>query len=69
MNDRNRGVSLPSAAYAGRGDYFMCIKNESLALLFFGLGLGLLLSFALCGWFWRLLCALALLVAGFVCLR
>lgn len=51
------------------GGIFMCIRHGQLALLFLGLGLGLLLSFALGSWFWRLLCAAALIVAGIVCLR
>lgn len=47
----------------------MCIKHGQLALLLLGVGLGLLLSFALGGWFWRLFCAAALIVGGIVCLR
>lgn len=43
----------------------MCVRRRQLGLLLIGLGLGLALSFLLCGWFWRILAALALLAAGF----
>ncbi len=42
----------------------MCVRRKQLGLLLIGLGLGLLLSFVLCGWFWRILAAIALLAAG-----
>ena len=29
----------------------MCVKTEQLGLLLIGVGIGLFLSFALCGWF------------------
>ena len=35
----------------------MCVKTERLGLLLIGAGVGLLLSFALCGWFLRVLIA------------
>ena len=42
----------------------MCVKTERLGLLLIGAGVGLLLSFALCGWFLRVLIAAILIVLG-----
>ena len=47
----------------------MCVKNEQLGLLLIGAGVGLLLSFALCGWFLRLLIAAILIVLGLLILK
>ena len=40
----------------------MCVKTEQLGLLLIGVGIGLFLSFALCGWFLRILIVLGLLI-------
>ena len=42
----------------------MCVKTEQLGLLLIGVGIGLFLSFALCGWFLRILIATILIVLG-----
>ena len=42
----------------------MCVKTERLGLLLIGAGVGLLLSFALCGWFLRVLIAAIQIVLG-----
>ena len=46
----------------------MCVKTERLGLLLIGAGVGLLLSFALCGWFLRVLIAAILIVLGLLLL-
>ena len=57
------------AAYAGRGGDAMCVRPERVGLLLLGIGAGLLISFALCGWFLRAAIALALIVIGLVLLN
>ncbi len=47
----------------------MCVKTEQLGLLLIGTGVGLLLSFALCGWFLRVLIAAILIVLGLLLLK
>ena len=47
----------------------MCVKTERLGLLLTGAGVGLLLSFALCGWFLRVLIAAILIVLGLLLLK
>lgn len=42
----------------------MCMRKQQIALVLLGAGLGLALSFALCGWFWRALLAAVLLALG-----
>lgn len=39
----------------------MCLRTERLRMLLLGLGIGLLVSFLICGWFWRLLLAAGLI--------
>lgn len=39
----------------------MCPRTEKLRLFLLGFGLGLLLSFLVCTWFWRLLLAAGLI--------
>ncbi len=51
------------------GGIFMCVKTEQLGLLLIGAGVGLLLSFALCGWFLRVLIAAILIVLGLLLLK
>lgn len=51
------------------GGFFMCVKTEQLGLLLIGAGVGLLLSFALCGWFLRVLIAAILIVLGLLLLK
>lgn len=64
-NNRKSGsTSQLARAYAGREGMRMCVRRKQLGLLLIGLGLGLLLSFVLCGWFWRILAAIALFAAG-----
>lgn len=43
----------------------MCIRKAHVGLVLIGIGLGLAVSFLLCGWFWRAVLALGLLIAGF----
>ena len=47
----------------------MCVKRDRLGALLLGVGIGLLASLALCGWFWRVLLAAVLLVLGFMLLN
>ena len=47
----------------------MCVKTEQVGLLLIGVGAGLLLSFALCGWFLRVLVAAILIVLGLLILK
>ena len=47
----------------------MCVKTERLGLLLIGAGVGLFLSFALCGWFLRILIATILIVLGLLILK
>ena len=47
----------------------MCVKTKQLGLLLIGAGVGLLLSFALCGWFLRVLVAIILIVLGLLLLK
>lgn len=47
----------------------MCIKRNACALLLLGAGLGLMLSFLVGGWFWRLLIAVGLLILSAVLLK
>ena len=47
----------------------MCVKTEQLGLLLIGAGVGLLLSFALCGRFLRVLVAIILIVLGLLLLK
>ena len=47
----------------------MCVKTERLGLLLIGAGVGLLLSFALCGWFLRVLIVAILIVLGLLLLK
>ena len=47
----------------------MWVKTERLGLLLIGAGVGLLLSFALCGWFLRVLIAAILIVLGLLLLK
>ena len=47
----------------------MCVRPERVGLLLLGIGVGLLISFALCGWFLRAAAALALIVIGLVLLN
>ena len=44
----------------------MCVKTEQLGLLLIGVGIGLFLSFALCGW---ILIATILIVLGLLILK
>ena len=50
------------------GIFYVC-KTERLGLLLIGAGVGLLLSFALCGWFLRVLIAAILIVLGLLLLK
>ena len=52
-----------------RGDRYMCVKTEQLGLVLLGAGIGLLVSFALCGWFLRVLVAIILIVLGLLLLK
>ena len=52
-----------------QGGFFMCVKTEQIGLLLIGAGVGLLLSFALCGWFLRVLIAAILIVLGLLILK
>lgn len=54
---------------AQRGDRYMCVKTEQLGLVLLGAGIGLLMSFALCGWFLRVLVAIILIVLGLLLLK
>ena len=47
----------------------MCVKTEQLGLVLLGAGIGLLASFALCGWFLRVLVAIILIVLGLLLLK
>lgn len=47
----------------------MCVKTQQLGLLLLGVGFGLLASFALCGWFLRVLAAIVLIVLGLLLLK
>ena len=47
----------------------MCVKTEQLGLVLLGAGIGLLVSFALCGWFLRVLVAIILIVLGLLLLK
>ena len=47
----------------------MCAKTEQLGLVLLGAGIGLLVSFALCGWFLRVLVAIILIVLGLLLLK
>ena len=47
----------------------MCVRPERVGLLLLGIGAGLLISFALCGWFLRAAAALALIVTGLVLMK
>lgn len=51
------------------GDRYMCVKMEQLGLVLLGAGIGLLVSFALCGWFLRVLVAIILIVLGLLLLK
>ena len=52
-----------------RGGIDMCVKTEQLGLVLIGAGIGLLVSFALCGWFLRVLVAIILIVLGLLLLK
>lgn len=39
----------------------MCPRTEKLRMFLLGLGVGLLVSFLICGWFWRCLLAAGLI--------
>ena len=52
-----------------RGGIDMCVKTEQLGLVLLGAGIGLLVSFALCGWFLRVLVAIILIVLGLLLLK
>ena len=54
---------LPTCAAAA------CVKTEQLGLVLLGAGIGLLVSFALCGWFLRVLVAIILIVLGLLLLK
>ena len=45
----------------------MCPRTEKLRIFLLGLGLGLLLSFVICTWVWKLLLAAGLIVGGISC--
>ena len=47
----------------------MCVRPERVGLLLLGIGAGLLVSFALCGWFLRAAVALVLIVTGLVLMK
>ena len=64
------GTSASPSAYAGaEGGIDMCVKTEQLGLVLLGAGIGLLVSFALCGWFLRVLVAIILIVLGLLLLK
>ena len=42
----------------------MCLRSKDIRLFLLGLGLGLLLSFLIEAWFWRLLLAAATIAAA-----
>ena len=47
----------------------MCVKTEPRGLVLLGAGIGLLGSFARCGWFLRVLVAIILIVLGLLLLK
>ena len=51
------------------GSIYVCVKTEQLGLVLLGAGIGLLVSFALCGWFLRVLVAIILIVLGLLLLK
>lgn len=62
-------LRVPLRMLAQRGDRYMCVKTEQLGLVLLGAGIGLLVSFALCGWFLRVLVAIILIVLGLLLLK
>mgnify|MGYP006956049439 FL=1 len=44
----------------------MCLRRKDIRLVLLGLGIGLLLSFLIEPWFWRLLLAAGILAAAFL---
>lgn len=52
-----------------RGGDRMCIRKGQIGLVVLGIGVGLLLSFLLCGWFLQLAAALLCIGVGVALLR